>query len=82
MVFRRTLSEIKLKRTDTTLDLSQKAKRAKEKKKKREWKERWAGDSLYMSEKWSVREEESKGCKHVNNANGLTEAGSPPIKCS
>ena len=27
---RRTISEIKLKRTDTTLDLSQKAKRAKE----------------------------------------------------
>jgi hypothetical protein len=35
VVFLRTLSEIKLKRTDTTLDLSQKAKRAgKEKKKK------------------------------------------------
>ena len=30
---RRTISEIKLKRTDTTLDLSQKAKRAKEKRK-------------------------------------------------
>ncbi|KAI2782003.1 hypothetical protein F4815DRAFT_464969, partial [Daldinia loculata] len=30
----RTLSEIKLKRTDTTLDLSQKAKRAEEEKKK------------------------------------------------
>jgi hypothetical protein len=30
----RTLSEIKLKRTDTTLDLSQKAKRAREEKKK------------------------------------------------
>ena len=29
---RRHVSEIKLKRTDTTLDLSQKAKRAKEKK--------------------------------------------------
>ena len=29
------LPEIKLKRTDTTLDLSQKAKRAKEEKKKR-----------------------------------------------
>ena len=28
--FRRRISEIKLKRTDTTLDLSQKAKRAKE----------------------------------------------------
>lgn len=30
--FRRRISEIKLKRTDTTLDLSQKAKRAKEKR--------------------------------------------------
>ena len=35
VVFLRTLSEIKLKRTDTTLDLSQKAKRAEEKKRKR-----------------------------------------------
>ena len=34
VVFLRTLSEIKLKRTDTTLDLSQKAKRAEERKKK------------------------------------------------
>ena len=32
--FRRRISEIKLKRTDTTLDLSQKAKRAEEKKEK------------------------------------------------
>ena len=32
---RRRISEIKLKRTDTTLDLSQKAKRAKEKKKEK-----------------------------------------------
>lgn len=31
----RDLSEIKLKRTDTTLDLSQKAKRAKEERKKK-----------------------------------------------
>jgi hypothetical protein len=31
----RDLSEIKLKRTDTTLDLSQKAKRAKEKRKEK-----------------------------------------------
>jgi hypothetical protein len=30
-----TLSEIKLKRTDTTLDLSQKAKRAGEEKRKK-----------------------------------------------
>ena len=35
VVFLRTLSEIKLKRTDTTLDLSQKAKIAKEEKKKK-----------------------------------------------
>ena len=35
VVFLRTLSEIKLKRTDTTLDLSQKAKRAGEEKKKK-----------------------------------------------
>jgi hypothetical protein len=35
VVFRGTLSEIKLKRTDTTLDLSQKAKRAGEERKKR-----------------------------------------------
>ena len=34
VVFLGTLSEIKLKRTDTTLDLSQKAKRAGEEKKK------------------------------------------------
>jgi len=34
VVFLRTLSEIKLKRTDTTLDLSQKAKRAGEEKEK------------------------------------------------
>ena len=31
---RRKVSEIKLKRTDTTLDLSQKAKRAKEQKRR------------------------------------------------
>ena len=35
VVFLGTLSEIKLKRTDTTLDLSQKAKRAGEEKKKK-----------------------------------------------
>ena len=35
ILLRRVVSEIKLKRTDTTLDLSQKAKRAKEKRKKR-----------------------------------------------
>ena len=34
ILLRRVVSEIKLKRTDTTLDLSQKAKRAKEKKKR------------------------------------------------
>ena len=36
VVFLRTLSEIKLKRTDTTLDLSQKAKRAKEERREGE----------------------------------------------
>jgi hypothetical protein len=35
MLVRRPVSEIKLKRTDTTLDLSQKAKRAKEEKKEK-----------------------------------------------
>ena len=35
VVFLRILSEIKLKRTDTTLDLSQKAKRAREERKKK-----------------------------------------------
>lgn len=45
VVFLRTLSEIKLKRTDTTLDLSQKAKRAGEEKKKSKW--RRAGRSIY-----------------------------------
>ena len=34
ILLRRVVSEIKLKRTDTTLDLSQKAKRAKEEKRK------------------------------------------------
>lgn len=46
VVFLRTLSEIKLKRTDTTLDLSQKAKRAGEEKKKK-IKERPGGSGLY-----------------------------------
>ena len=36
----RRLPEIKLKRTDTTLDLSQKAKRAKEERKEEEEEER------------------------------------------
>src|SRR4051812_48520657 len=35
ILLRRVVSEIKLKKTDNTLDLSQKAKRAKEKKKKK-----------------------------------------------
>ncbi|RAH85260.1 hypothetical protein BO86DRAFT_187146 [Aspergillus japonicus CBS 114.51] len=46
VVFLRTLSEIKLKRTDTTLDLSQKAKRAGEEKKKKS-KERRAARGIY-----------------------------------
>ena len=45
VVFLRTLSEIKLKRTDTTLDLSQKAKRAKEEKKKVP---KGAGEARYL----------------------------------
>ena len=43
VVFHRTLSEIKLKRTDTTLDLSQKAKRAGEEKKKNSKERRGVG---------------------------------------
>ena len=43
VVFLGTLSEIKLKRTDTTLDLSQKAKRAGEEKKKNPKGRRGAG---------------------------------------
>ena len=35
ILLRRAVSEIKLKRTDTTLDLSNKAKRAKEKKRRK-----------------------------------------------
>ncbi|KAL4897204.1 hypothetical protein BDV59DRAFT_170093 [Aspergillus ambiguus] len=46
VVFLRTLSEIKLKRTDTTLDLSQKAKRAGKEKKKNS-KERRAKRCIY-----------------------------------
>jgi hypothetical protein len=41
----RDLSEIKLKRTDTTLDLSQKAKRAKEEKKRKSFAFRWAREN-------------------------------------
>ena len=54
VVFLRTLSEIKLKRTDTTLDLSQKAKRAGEEKKKNPKGRRGAG-RIYIWERWSVR---------------------------
>ena len=43
-----TLSEIKLKRTDTTLDLSQKAKRAKEEKKRKGPKSRREGQSYIL----------------------------------
>ena len=45
---RRDVSEIKLKRTDTTLDLSQKAKRAK--KKKKEALARGASENIYCLE--------------------------------
>jgi hypothetical protein len=44
ILLRRVVSEIKLKRTDTTLDLSQKAKRAGEKKRKGNWKRREGGE--------------------------------------
>ena len=50
VVFLRTLSEIKLKRTDTTLDLSQKAKRAGKEKKKNFVKDGGAEGSLYLQE--------------------------------
>ena len=54
VVFLRILSEIKLKRTDTTLDLSQKAKRAgKEKKKKIKWRGR--SEIFMLGGWWSVR---------------------------
>lgn len=46
VVFLRTLSEIKLKRTDTTLDLSQKAKRAGEEKKKK--RKRRRGEACHL----------------------------------
>ena len=50
VVFLRTLSEIKLKRTDTTLDLSQKAKRAGEEKEKVK---EWRGEpGIYMLRGW------------------------------
>jgi len=60
---RRIVSEIKLKRTDTTLDLSQKAKRAKEKKKKSS-KELAAKRRICRFWRWSVR-----GCEHPVTAN-------------
>jgi len=60
---RRIVSEIKLKRTDTTLDLSQKAKRAKEKKKKCS-KELAARRRICRFWRWSVR-----GCEHPVTAN-------------
>ncbi|KAK4191264.1 hypothetical protein QBC35DRAFT_25747 [Podospora australis] len=55
ILLRRVVSEIKLKRTDTTLDLSQKAKRAKEEKK--ENKQSWAGGREYIGGlTWSVHD--------------------------
>jgi len=55
IVLRRALSEIKLKRTDTTLDLSQKAKRAKEEKEKR-FKIRAGGRDYIEGCGWSVHD--------------------------
>ncbi|PTU18609.1 hypothetical protein P175DRAFT_0319038 [Aspergillus ochraceoroseus IBT 24754] len=49
VVFLRTLSEIKLKRTDTTLDLSQKAKRAGKEKRKENLKWVLGGDAFIVS---------------------------------
>jgi len=54
ILLRRVVSEIKLKRTDTTLDLSQKAKRAKEEKKKRVPKILGARRRIYTLIWWSV----------------------------
>jgi hypothetical protein len=54
VVFLRTLSEIKLKRTDTTLDLSQKAKRAGEEKKEK-IKRMGVGRVFIRFEGWFVR---------------------------
>jgi len=58
ILLRRVVSEIKLKRTDTTLDLSQKAKRAKEEKEGRNQRS-WAAPSLlylypYGKSEWVV----------------------------
>ncbi|KAK0715553.1 hypothetical protein B0H67DRAFT_580976, partial [Lasiosphaeris hirsuta] len=47
ILLRRVVSEIKLKRTDTTLDLSQKAKRAKEKKEERVSEKRGERRAIY-----------------------------------
>ena len=47
ILLRRAVSEIKLKRTDTTLDLSQKAKRAEEKKKKKFQRRGGSGTLIY-----------------------------------
>ena len=55
VVFLGTLSEIKLKRTDTTLDLSQKAKRAGEEKKKKN-QNGWGVERVFIRfEAWSVQ---------------------------
>ena len=56
ILLRRVVSEIKLKRTDTTLDLSQKAKRAKEKKEERKWKRMGVAGHYIEGPRWSVRQ--------------------------
>jgi hypothetical protein len=67
-VLRRALPEIKLKRTDTTLDLSQKAKRAEEKRRGKQIKKVGGRRGLYIPWAWSVRLQTfhwavCKGCK-------------------
>jgi hypothetical protein len=48
ILLRRVISEIKLKRTDTTLDLSQKAKRAKEERRKENSKNGGEGGAIFI----------------------------------
>ena len=69
---RREISEIKLKRTDTTLDLSQKAKRAKERKRKRGR----ASGLLYTRERMPGRK-----CD-ITSVDGTGKVNSPrPVQC-
>ena len=79
VVFRRKLSEIKLKRTDTTLDLSQLAKRAGEEKKEEEGP---GGQEIFISlergpvhsVKGSVRNNSLASVKRANQRYGRGES--------